>query len=235
MIYFLTKLREHSHYEIHSSATVPEKLKDHFIFIIDMYWESCAVVMCCMGGTFVCYYCCVCICIKSCIVKFVSKSEILISHGDYQSILSIYEEISQVMALANEFLSYPAFINVFSSMCGLFAFSYSVVFYPLDDHKIYFMLFLGIIQSLILLFSLMIPAAGCNRALRMAQETINSLPGWLPQHRKVLKMHIRQKHSKTFSLTLWNVYVIDESLLFSAFGTLLTYGFLLGNIKIAKE
>ncbi|GFT36524.1 uncharacterized protein NPIL_658171 [Nephila pilipes] len=139
------------------------------------------------------------------------------------------------MALANGFLSYPAFINVLCCMCGLFAFSYRVVFYPSDDRMVYFMMFQGIIQSLMSLILLMIPAAGCNRALILEQETINSLPGWLPQHRKTLKMYISQRHSKTFPLTLWNIYVIDESLLISAFGTLLTYGFLVGNISIAKN
>ncbi|GFT46655.1 uncharacterized protein NPIL_538381 [Nephila pilipes] len=196
-----------------------------------MYWESTTAAMCCIGGTFVGYYCFVCMCIKSCIAKFVLKTKILISHGDYHSILSIHEEISQVMALANGFLSYPAFINVLCSMCGLFVMGCSVVFYSTDDHTAYFMMFQGIIQSLMSLLLLIIPAAGCNRASNLAKETINSLPAWFPQHRKVLKMLIRQRHNKAFPLTLWNIYIIDESLLISAFGTLLTYGFLVGNIQ----
>ncbi|GFU27741.1 uncharacterized protein NPIL_336141 [Nephila pilipes] len=231
MTYFLTKFREYTHYAIYSSASVPEELKEHFVFIIDMYWESTTAAMSCIGGTFVAYYFCVCMCIKSCITKFVLKTEILISHGDYQSILSIHEEISQIMSLANEFLSYPAFINVLCSMCGLFVFGCSVVFYSTDDHMVYFMMFQGIIQSFMSLLLLIIPAAGCNKASILAKQTIKSLPGWLPQHRKVLKMLIRQRHNKAFPLTLWNIYVIDESILISAFGTLLTYGFLVGNIQ----
>ncbi|GFU27735.1 uncharacterized protein NPIL_336121 [Nephila pilipes] len=120
-------------------------------------------------------------------------------------------------------------------MCVLFAYSYNVAFYPLDDRKVYFMQVFGIIQSLMSLFLLIIPAAGCNRALNLAQKTIKSLPGWLPQHCNVLKMYIRKTHNKTFLLTLWNIYVIDESLLISALGTLLTYGFLVGNIHNTKE
>ncbi|GFT46664.1 uncharacterized protein NPIL_538411 [Nephila pilipes] len=138
------------------------------------------------------------------------------------------------MALANEFLSYPAFINVLCSMGTLFAFNYSVVFYPSHDIKTYFILMYWVLQYVMSLLLLIIPAAGCNRALNLAQEKIKSLPGWLPEHRKVLKMHIRKRHRKAFPLTLWNIYVIDESLLISAFGTLLTYGFLVGNIKEPK-
>ncbi|GFS75888.1 uncharacterized protein NPIL_172201 [Nephila pilipes] len=139
------------------------------------------------------------------------------------------------MALANEFLPYPAFIIVLCDMSALFAFSYSVAFYPSNDIGTHFLLIYGIIQNVMTLLFLMIPGSGCNRALNQAQETINSLPGWLPQHRKVLKMYIRQRHSKTFPLTLWNIYVIDESLLISTFGTVLTYGFLVGNIKVAND
>ncbi|GFT66196.1 uncharacterized protein NPIL_283201 [Nephila pilipes] len=196
-----------------------------------MFWVSAPLMMCCIGGTFVGYYYCVCICIKSCVTKFVLKCETLISQCDYQRILNIHEDISRVMALANELLSYPAFINVLYNMGLLFTHGYDAAFKPSDDHKGYFNQLLGIIQISTLLILLMLPAAGCNRALNLAQETINSLPGRLPHHRKVLKMHILQKHSKTFPLTLWNIYVIDESLLISAFGTLLTYGFLVGNIK----
>ncbi|GFT98463.1 uncharacterized protein NPIL_645471 [Nephila pilipes] len=120
-------------------------------------------------------------------------------------------------------------------MCVLFTYSYNVAFHPLDDRKVYFMQVFGIIQSLMSLFLLIIPAAGCNRALNLLQKTIKSLPGYLPQHREVLKLYIRKTHCKTFPLTLWNIYVIDESLLISALGTLLTYGFLVGNIHNAKE
>ncbi|GFT75089.1 uncharacterized protein NPIL_307561 [Nephila pilipes] len=139
------------------------------------------------------------------------------------------------MALANEFLPYPVFINVLCSMGALFAFSYLVTFYPPDDSMVYFAECHEIIRNLMSLLLLMIPAAGCNRALNQLQLTIKSLPGWLPQHRKVLKMHIRRRLNKTFPLTLWNIYVIDESLLISAFGTLLTYGFLVGNMKIPND
>ncbi|GFT98458.1 uncharacterized protein NPIL_645441 [Nephila pilipes] len=116
-------------------------------------------------------------------------------------------------------------------MGALFALYFSVIFYPSDDIKTYFILIFGGIQNVMSLLLLMIPAAGCNRASNLAQDKIKSLPGWLPEHRKVLKMHIHQKHRKTFPMTLWNIYVIDESLLISAFETLLTYGFLVGKIS----
>ncbi|GFT36514.1 uncharacterized protein NPIL_658121 [Nephila pilipes] len=120
-------------------------------------------------------------------------------------------------------------------MGALFGFGYSVAFYPSNDIEIYSLLIYGIVENVMGLLLLMVPAAGCNRALNQAQETISSLPGWLPQHSKVLKMYIRRRRGKTFHLTLWNIYVIKESLLISAFGSLLTYGFLVGNIKISNQ
>ncbi|GFT75096.1 hypothetical protein NPIL_307591 [Nephila pilipes] len=74
------------------------------------------------------------------------------------------------MALANEFLSYPALINVLCNMGALFAFGYSVAFYTLDGRMVFFMHFHGIIQSLMLLLLMMIPAAGCNRCLNSGTE-----------------------------------------------------------------
>ncbi|GFT75098.1 uncharacterized protein NPIL_307601 [Nephila pilipes] len=234
IVYFSSRFREYIRYDIHHTTSVSEKLKHHFIFIIDIFWVS-VVMAHVMIGTFIGYYSYVCICIKSCVDKFVLISETLISQCDYQSLLSFHEDISQVMALANEFLPYPVFINVLCNMGALFAFSYIVTFYPPDDRMVYFMEGHRIIHSLMSLFLLMIPAAGCNRALNLLQLTIKYLPGWFPQHRKALKMHIRRRLNKTFPLTLWNIYVIDEPLLISAFGTLLTYGFLLGNIKIPNN
>ncbi|GFT22794.1 uncharacterized protein NPIL_34801 [Nephila pilipes] len=234
IVYFFSRSRENIRYDIHHTASVPEKLKDPFMFLIDIFWVSVVMTHFTIG-TFIGYYSYVCICIKTCVDKFILKSETLISQCDYQSLLSFHEEIYQVMALANEFLSYPAFINVLCSMVALFAFSYIVTFYPPDDSMVYFEECHEIIRNLMSLLLLMIPAARCNRALNMLKETIKSLPGWLPQHRKALKMHIRRRLNKTFPLTLWNIYVIDESLLISAFGTLLTYGFLVGNIKIPND
>ncbi|GFS75886.1 uncharacterized protein NPIL_172191 [Nephila pilipes] len=232
--YVCTKAKKYQHCQIQKSATVPEELKEHFFFITDILWISTVVMTYGIVGCFVGYYFFLCICLKSCFTKFILKSESLILQCDYQRILSIYEDISQVMALANEFLSYPAFIIVLCNTSAVFGFSYRIAFHPSNDIKIYSLLIYGVLQNIIVLLLLMIPAAGCNRALNKAQDTVKSLPGWLPQHRKVLKMYYRQKHRKTFPMTLWNIYVIDESLLISIFGTILTYGFLVGNIKISN-
>ncbi|GFS75876.1 uncharacterized protein NPIL_172151 [Nephila pilipes] len=233
--YFCTKARKYQHNEIQRSANVPEELKEHFFFITDIFWMSGFVMTYGIVRCFIGYYSFACICIKSCLTNFILKSEILISHCDYERIFRIHEDISEVMALANEFLSYPAFINVLCNMGALFGFGYSVAFYSSNDIEIYSLLIYGIVENVMGLLLLVVPAAGCNRALNQAQETISSLPGWLPQHSKVLKMHIRRRRGKTFHLTLWNIYVIKESLLISAFGSLLTYGFLVGNIKISNQ
>ncbi|GFT01302.1 uncharacterized protein NPIL_572191 [Nephila pilipes] len=201
---------------------------------MDVFCVASATVLCGIGGSFAGYYCYVCICIKICFAKFVLKSKTLISQCDYKKILGIHDEISQAMALANKFLSYPAFVTVLCNMFGLFFIIYNFVFYPSDDIEACLLLIYGIIQNVTALLLMLIPAAGCNRASNVARNTIKSLPGFLPQYRKILKMYI-QRHSEIISLTLWNIYVIDESLVISAFGTLLTYGFFIGSIKIAKE
>ncbi|GFY40878.1 uncharacterized protein TNIN_17881 [Trichonephila inaurata madagascariensis] len=120
-------------------------------------------------------------------------------------------------------------------MSGIFAFGYAFVFMPPDDYIVYLMVMYGIIQNFLYLLLSMLPAAGCNRASNMARNTITSLPGWFPQQYKLLKMLVCQRYKNAFVLTLWKMYIIDEPLLMSALGTLVTYGFLVANISMIKD
>ncbi|GFU06043.1 uncharacterized protein NPIL_164571 [Nephila pilipes] len=119
-------------------------------------------------------------------------------------------------------------------MCGIFIYSYALVFYPTDGYPTYVFTLGGMTHFLISLVAIIMSGADCNCVAKQAGDIINSLPGWFPQHYEMLKMHIRQKFKKTFVLTLWKVYVIKESLLVSALGTLITYGFLVGTIGIVQ-
>ncbi|GBN42939.1 hypothetical protein AVEN_116640-1 [Araneus ventricosus] len=73
-------------------------------------------------------------------------------------------------------------------------------------------------------------ASAANKAALIARDIVISLPGWFPESYQELKLLIRQKYKKKVSLTLWKLYKIDNSLLISALGTLVTYGFLMGSV-----
>ncbi|GFX10010.1 uncharacterized protein TNCV_4101491 [Trichonephila clavipes] len=148
----------------------------------------------------------------------------------YQTILHVYQKITTAIAFADDFLSYPVFIIVLSSMAGLFWSTYSFVFVPRDDSMICICFLSGIVYYSTSLLIVMLTGAVANQAVVFARETVISLPGWIRQHYKELKMDIRQRFKHKTHFTLWNIYIIDKSLLISALGTLVTYGILIGTL-----
>ncbi|GFY68243.1 uncharacterized protein TNIN_466201 [Trichonephila inaurata madagascariensis] len=219
---------------VRSSDRIPDKLKEYFTEIHDVSLALAAIIVHSLGLAFAGYYCFVCYCMKLFFLEFVSKSKDLILLNDYQSVLQIYQELTETLTFANDFLAYPAFITMLCVMFGLFIFSYCFVFLPKDNLLIYVFTFAGVTLYLMALLPMMLSGACCNRAASQARDTVVSLPGWFPQHYRMLKMLIRQKFKKKYVLTLWKTHVIHESLLMSAFGTLITYGFLVGTIGIAQ-
>ncbi|GFY76129.1 uncharacterized protein TNIN_152701 [Trichonephila inaurata madagascariensis] len=159
----------------------------------------------------------------------------MIRQGDCIGIMQLYFKITHTVAYADDFLCFPVFFNVLSSMSGLFLFCYGFVFFPGDDFMGYLFAFIGMIHYLTIILLTMVPAAASNRTSKTASYLIDSLPGWFPRQYKNLNTYICKRFKIKFYLTLWKIYVINESLLISAFGTFLTYGFLVGTIGITQD
>ncbi|GFX53056.1 hypothetical protein TNCV_1655151 [Trichonephila clavipes] len=77
---------------------------------------------------------------------------------------------------------------------------------------------------------LILPASAANSAFIAAKEAVQSLPWKIPQYHTKLKVIIRSECMADISLTLWKTYKIKRSLIFSALGTLVTYGMLLATL-----
>ncbi|GBN66262.1 hypothetical protein AVEN_58132-1 [Araneus ventricosus] len=144
--------------------------------------------------------------------------------------LNIYEEVSDVMAFADNFLSYYAFIIVLISLVGLFTLSYLFAFFIQEDYYSYLLIISGIIYYLLLLLSVMLPAAAANEAAEIAKSTIKPRGSCIPHSYKDLEMYLRPRLEPSVAMTLWKIYKIDKSLLISSLGTLLTYGMLWGTL-----
>ncbi|GBM30013.1 hypothetical protein AVEN_165588-1 [Araneus ventricosus] len=122
------------------------------------------------------------------------------------------------------------FIEVLVDMVKLFWFGYTFAFMQGADTQASIFFCFGIVQSLILLSIVLLPAAAANKAAYLAREVVTSLPAWFPKRSKEIKMYVRQRFVSNVSLTLWDIYRIDKSLFITALGTLLTYGVLLGTL-----
>ncbi|GFY38934.1 uncharacterized protein TNIN_41331 [Trichonephila inaurata madagascariensis] len=134
------------------------------------------------------------------------------------------------MKYLDDYLSFSAFVVVLSAMFGLFFINFNIIFLS-DD---YLHAFFGEIGILVPVCMVILSASAANQAFFTAKEALQSLPWKIPQYRDKLKEMIRSECMRSVSLTLWKIYKIERSLIFSAMGTLVTYGMLmatLGGIK----
>ncbi|GFT34802.1 uncharacterized protein TNCV_3241271 [Trichonephila clavipes] len=127
------------------------------------------------------------------------------------------------MESLEDYLSFSAFVIVLSSLLGLFFINYELIFVSGD----YLHAFFGEIWFIASFCMIILPASAANIAFSSAKEAVQSLSWKIPQYYTNLKVIIRSDCTKHVSLTLWKVYKIKRSLIFSAMGTLATYGMLL--------
>ncbi|GBM03297.1 hypothetical protein AVEN_142577-1 [Araneus ventricosus] len=155
----------------------------------------------------------------------------IIAQHDYKSILEMYQELSVTLTFADDCLSYPVFAAVTGSMLGLFRSCCIVLSLYKTNHLNISTINIIIGMYSIFLLMLMVPAASTNEAARAARKLIGSLPGWFPQRSKEINLLILRIFKDEPALTLGNIYRIEKSLLISAIGTLITYGFLVGTFE----
>ncbi|GFS74837.1 uncharacterized protein NPIL_22201 [Nephila pilipes] len=132
----------------------------------------------------------------------------------------------------DDFISFSAFINVLSILSALFWSFHSLTEIPKEDilRKSYLSSY--IIGFVVRFFMVMLTASFVNQAAEVPRDMVVSLPGLFPKHYLKLKIYLRREFKQQGPvLTLWKIYKINESLLISAIGTLITYGIILGTLE----
>ncbi|GFV39522.1 uncharacterized protein TNCV_1367631 [Trichonephila clavipes] len=142
-------------------------------------------------------------------------------------IIHKYLKIRDIMVTLEHFMSSSAFLVVMGSMTGLFWFSYKMIFFIKDGYQNYIGLMAGEMFQLSIFGMMIISASSVNRAADVAKEAVMSLPGRVPQYYNELKVILRKECKQNVCLTLWKIYKIDNSLIISALGVLMSYGFLI--------
>ncbi|GFR03776.1 uncharacterized protein TNCT_428791 [Trichonephila clavata] len=143
------------------------------------------------------------------------------------SIILTYVELTTVLESLDDYLSFSAFVIVLSSLAVLFYVNFGIHFNCVADvlhflaAKIWFSIFVCMV---------ILSASTANSASLAAKEAIYSLPGKILQYYYKLEVLIRSDCMRDVSLTLWKIYKIDQSLILSALGTLMTYGMLLATM-----
>ncbi|GFU94370.1 uncharacterized protein TNCV_1731671 [Trichonephila clavipes] len=147
---------------------------------------------------------------------------------EYGNLLDNYEKITKSMRKVDKELSFPTFVAIIMSMIGLFWGGYRLAF-----RKSYgdgYSVILVCSASCYLTFQLliMISASMTNEKAKKAKSSLRCLKYKIPPDMRETKF--KEVHVKDNNLTLWNIYVMDSSLLIASFGTLLTFGILIGTL-----
>ncbi|GFT24908.1 uncharacterized protein NPIL_473911 [Nephila pilipes] len=142
-------------------------------------------------------------------------------------IIRSYVELISIMKSLDDYLSFSAFVILLSSMSGLFHLNFHLWTLSEDDylHTLVGEIYLSVSFAVVIL-----SASAANNAFLAAKEAICSLPWKIPYYYKEVKIVIWSECARDVSLTLWKTYKIERSLIFSAIGTLVTYGILLGSL-----
>ncbi|GBM77883.1 hypothetical protein AVEN_262380-1 [Araneus ventricosus] len=184
-------------------------------------------------GTMTCYTF-LCVQMRCLFLHIANQIQSVKEEESAYQLLHAYDELANALSNIDDIFSYTVFVLVVSSMASLFRSIYSLIFL-LETHFEFSILclFSGIYFSIVLI-SVIFSASEAVEAGKLARELIVSLPGFLPLRYMELKKMVRRNFKRKIVLTLWKTYTIDRSLLFSALGTLVTYGILiatLGNVQ----
>ncbi|GFT23569.1 uncharacterized protein NPIL_536471 [Nephila pilipes] len=76
----------------------------------------------------------------------------------------------------------------------------------------------------------MIPAAETNEAASKTANFVQCLPYKFPSLHEEIKFLLKKNIIQDNRLTLWNMYVLDRSLIVTSLGSLLSYGVLIGTL-----
>ncbi|GFR19310.1 uncharacterized protein TNCT_445731 [Trichonephila clavata] len=106
------------------------------------------------------------------VLELVAQFPVFLSKGDYQTVVHIYQEITEVMIPFQDFFAYPALVNVFNAMSGLFWGSYSIAFGTEEDYVTSVYLLGTLLSYFVLLLAVMLPASAVNKASKVAKNTI---------------------------------------------------------------
>lgn len=148
----------------------------------------------------------------------------------YVNILKAYEGITDLVSSMNGYFSFQVFAVVVSSMGGLFWVNYNIIFIPTKDINGYLYSICAGTHYIFLIVAILLSASSANQAGWMARDALAALPAKFPANRREIKENIRDCCRRKVSLTLWNAYVIDRTLMISLFGSLITYGILVATL-----
>ncbi|GFS33357.1 uncharacterized protein NPIL_428381 [Nephila pilipes] len=145
-----------------------------------------------------------------------------------ENLLHRYGKITKIMRKVDKELSLPVFVTITMSMVGLFWSGYRLSFQKHAINVYSSTHVSSVICYLTFQLILMISASMTNEMEKKVKSTVQCLKYKFPHYIRETKF--TEVFTKENNLTLWKIYVLDRSLIVTGFGTLLTYGILIGTL-----
>ncbi|GFR11984.1 uncharacterized protein TNCT_695781 [Trichonephila clavata] len=189
-----------------------------------------SIVPCIVLSLFTLYYILTCCYIRVLLEHVLERIKDDFILEDMGRLLVEYEDIAICMRSMDEHLSLPAFLAVFFTMTGLFWGGYRIAFNSGTSKNYLLSLITPLIFYLSVQLLIMVSASVTNELANKVKQAMKCLPFQNANQdpNRIFKFKKDLNHND--SLTLWNIYVMDRSLVITSIGTLLTYGILIGTL-----
>ncbi|GFS48581.1 uncharacterized protein NPIL_508881 [Nephila pilipes] len=150
---------------------------------------------------------------------------------DFKDLVFTYRDIVKCLSNMDEDWSPLTFLAFLTSMIGLFWGCYLLAFRSIKIPELFTSLLSFTIVCLCANILILVSASTTNELSCKTKNLLRRLSYRITGRHQGIKRHLKEYLSQEHRLTLWNIYIIDMSLMFASFGTLLTYGILLGSLK----
>ncbi|GFR17711.1 uncharacterized protein TNCT_36921 [Trichonephila clavata] len=179
-------------------------------------------------SVFVIYYSLICRVIRLLFGCLIDRFHRQIWIKEHRSLLVSYGEITKSIRNIDREFSFAIFAIIIVNMVELFWGGYRLAFRSRRNTK--YVIALICSASCYLTFQLLIMISACMTN-EMAEKVKNTLLCMKYRFSRDLReTKFKEVSTKENNLTLWKMYFLDRSLLITSFGTVLTYGILIGTL-----
>ncbi|GFS41881.1 uncharacterized protein NPIL_599781 [Nephila pilipes] len=212
------------------SQFLSKKFNGWFFIFSDVTALIATIILSLVFSSISVYYGLVCICFDTLCRRLKVQIRNAKNSLDCGRIIYAYLKIRTIMESLEHFMCSSAFVIVVSTMTGLFYMCYSLIFIPKYGYIDYLCYVSGGMYNCSIIGIVIVSASIANKAAEVSKEAVMSLPGIFPKYYNELKAILRKNCKQQVCLTLWNIYIIDRSLIITAIGVLVNYGIIVATL-----
>ncbi|GFS43337.1 uncharacterized protein TNIN_368381 [Trichonephila inaurata madagascariensis] len=212
-------------FELCQETGAPPTVTASFLFVVESLSYVTVIIAL---SVFVTYYSLTCSFVRDVFKCLLVQMHRFESSNDFKKLHSTHEGILRKLNDMDSEFSFLAFVTILINTSSLFWDVYRIAFYK-NTGSAYLHFTLSGTFYLVLLFVLIISGSASNELANEVRVLIQCLPRESAKNEQNINF-FKKTLLQDNGLTLWKIYVMDRSLLISLFGTLLSYGIMLGTL-----